>query len=71
MKTSKEEKIKRVGLGVSMIYAGLVFWSPMNIGMYIVGMMLIGFGIYAKATEYPEDEKPAKKTRRKRKRKKA
>ena len=53
MKTSMEERIKRVLFGLGLVGGGFfVFIMPFNLAAYLVGLILIGFGIDPRGTEY-------------------
>jgi hypothetical protein len=65
MKTTRDERIARVVLGLGVMFVGSFSFMEIAIAGYLFGLLLIGIGVYPKSTEYAEDvEKgsaPAKK----------
>jgi hypothetical protein len=55
MKTSKDEQIARIVLGLGVMFVGNFSFIQITIAGYLIGLMLIGIGLVPHATEYPED----------------
>ncbi len=58
MKTSQDLRVKRVVFGMGLMAVGTVFVMPLSFASYIIGLLLVGFGIDPRGTEYPEDDLP-------------
>ena len=55
MKTSRDEQIARIVLGLGVMFVGNFSFIQITIAGYLIGLMLIGIGLVPHATEYPED----------------
>lgn len=55
MKTSRDEQIARIVLGLGVMFVGNFSFVQITIAGYLIGLMLIGIGLVPHATEYPED----------------
>ena len=55
MKTTRNEQITRIVLGLGVMFVGSFSFYHVIIAGYLFGLLLIGIGLYPKSTEYPED----------------
>lgn len=55
MKTTRDERIARIVLGLGVMFVGSFSFYHVIIAGYLFGLLLIGIGLYPKSTEYPED----------------
>ncbi len=55
MKTTREEQIARIVLGLGVMFVGNFSFVQITIAGYLIGLLLIGIGLVPHATEYPED----------------
>jgi disulfide bond formation protein DsbB len=61
MKTTRDERIARIVLGLGVMFVGSFSFYHVVIAGYLFGLLLIGIGLYPKSTEYPEDAAKASK----------
>jgi len=62
MKTSRDEQIARIVLGLGVMFVGNFSFIQITIAGYLIGLMLIGIGLVPRSTEYPEDFVKAEKS---------
>lgn len=55
MKTSIQERVTRILLGLGLVVCGYFFILPLKLPAVYLGLMIVGFGIDPRGTEYPED----------------
>jgi hypothetical protein len=56
MKTTMSERLRRAALGLLLIVGGYVFVWPLQFLSFFSGLMLFGFAIDTRGTEFPEDD---------------
>ena len=56
MKTAMDERVRRVLIGVLLILGGYMFVWPLQFLSFFSGLMLFGFAIDPRGTEFPEDD---------------
>jgi hypothetical protein len=56
MKTTRNEQITRIALGLGVMFVGSFSFYHVMIAGYLFGLLLIGIGLYPRSTEYPEDD---------------
>lgn len=56
MKTDTSERLRRIIFGLGLIAIGSFSNIYVTALAYLMGLILVGIGIYTKATEYAEDE---------------
>ena len=56
MKTTRDERIARVVLGLGVMFVGSFSFIELAIAGYLIGLLLIGIGVYPKSTEYESDD---------------
>lgn len=55
MKTTRQEQLARVVMGLGVMFVGSFSFVQIAIAGYLFGLLLIGIGLYPKSTEYPEN----------------
>ena len=58
MKSAKHQRIFSVVLGAGLLVTGSFFALPLMVAAYILGLMLIGFGIESRMTDEPAEIMP-------------
>ncbi len=61
MKTTMNERLARAALGAVLMIGGFIFVFPLQMPAFFFGMMLLGIAVDVQATEFSEEDAPAKK----------